>query len=57
MKWFALIIISIVVINVYRWTDSSVNTAVILPTTQQLNEMVGREGTPKVPLRLVDAGN
>ena len=57
MKWFAVIITTIVLMNVYRWIEGSIDMAVILPTQQQLNEMVGREGVPKVPLRVANAGN
>jgi len=57
MKWFAVIITTIVLMNVYRWIEGSIDMAVILPTQQQLNEMVGREGAPKVPLRVANAGN
>jgi hypothetical protein len=57
MKWFTVIITTIVLMNVYRWIEDSINMDVILPTQQQLNEMVGREGAPKVPLRVANAGN
>ncbi len=43
-------------ISVFRWWNTS-NVEVILPTTQQLNEMVGREGAPSVPLPNTPSGN
>lgn len=57
MKWFSLIISLIVLFNTYDWLSSYAHTDVIMPTPQQLNEMVGREGLPRVPLWLANAGN
>lgn len=57
MKLFAFLIISIVLINVYLWVENQAPADIVLPTSKQLNEMVGRTGVPRVPLWLADAGN
>ncbi|WP_156489098.1 hypothetical protein [Marinomonas gallaica] len=57
MKLFAILIICIALISVYRWLENSTPSLVVLPTPQQLNKMVGLEDAPRVPLWLADAGN
>ncbi|MCO4787309.1 MAG: hypothetical protein KC467_15505 [Marinomonas atlantica] len=57
MKLFAIFIICIALISVYRWMNHSTTSLVVLPTPQQLNKMVGLEDAPRVPLWLADAGN
>ncbi|MBM6552169.1 hypothetical protein [Marinomonas ostreistagni] len=52
-----LCVVTVALFSMYRLGQASAPVDIVLPTTEQLNEMVGRTNTPRIPITPTVAGN